>query len=272
MTIHYDLPSEDYFKIKAASNSVLKILKFQTPSHHMYREPEQHDTRAMQTGTALHCCVLEPDRFDNHYLVADCDDRRDALYRGLVKDVGDASRVLTRPEHRRVIGMRDSGWRNPQFRRYMESPGRTEVSVTTKDPVTGIEVKCRFDWLGDSLSALDVKKTQDASAELFRKAITNYGYYMQIPFYADVWFWETGERIDCTRDFPIAAFEEKAPHACVLHDLDDVALILGRKHYREALDTYARCLDSGVWPGYAYDRISNTVTDWAANELFEELE
>lgn len=270
MTIHYDLPSEDYFSYKAASNSALKLVR-RSPAHHKYREPAEHDTRAMEIGSAIHCAILEPERFDKYYLIAEADVRTAAEYRGLAKDVGGA-RVLTRPEHRRIKGMMESAYRNSEFRKYMEAGGRNEVSVFTKDPLTGVEVKCRFDRLGDSLWALDAKKCQDASPDDFRKSITNYGYYMQIPFYAAVWEWETGEKIDCSRDFPIVAFEEKAPHACVLHDLDEVALMLGRKHFREALDQYARCLDSGIWPGYSQERVMTSVTDWAANELFEELE
>jgi hypothetical protein len=46
-------------------------------------------------------------------------------------------------------------------------------------------------------------------------------------------------------------------------------MILGRKHYREALDSYARCMDSGVWPGYEDDSECTSVTSWAAMELEE---
>jgi len=265
-----NLPAEDYFRYAAASNSALKLVR-RSPAHMKYREPEEHDTRAKEIGSAIHMALLEPDLFAKHYLIAECDVRTAAEYRGLAKDAG-GNRVLTRPEHKRIIGMKESAYRNTEFRRYMEHQGRNELSVFSKDPLTGVEVKCRFDRLGDSLWALDAKKCQDASPADFCKSITNYGYYMQIPFYAAVWEWETGEKIDCSRDFPIVAFEEKAPHACVLHDLDEVALMLGRKHFREALDAYARCQDSGVWPGYQSDRVINSVTDWAARELFDEGE
>ena len=91
---------------------------------------------------------------------------------------------------------------------------------------------------------------------------------MQVAFYTAVWEWETGEKL---KSFPIAALEEKAPHGLVLHDLDEVALILGRKHFREALDSYARCLDSGVWPGYEDESELTSVTSWAAMELEDEV-
>lgn len=263
-----NLSHEEYLAIDAASNSALKLIR-QSPAHFKYREQEDYDTRAKQIGTAAHMAFLEPDRFSEHYYVVDCEDRRDAKYRGLAKDVG-GDRVLTLKEHNRLLGMQAAAYRNKRFRAYMERGGRNELSVVTTDPSTGVKIKCRFDRLGDSLWALDLKKCQDARGVEFSKAIGNYGYYMQIPFYAYVWEIETGEKIDCAGNFPLVAFEEKAPHGVVLHDLDEVALMLGRKHFREALDTYARCLDDNEWPGYEDESEMTSVSSWMANELFDD--
>ena len=262
MPILENLPAEEYFAIEAASNSGLKLIR-RSPAHFKYPEPVKRDSRAKEIGSAIHMALLEPEKFGKHYLVAESDDRVSAYYKGLAKDVG-GDRVLTRPEYRRILGMQESAYRNSRFRRYMERSGRNELSVTTIDPATGVPIKCRFDRLGDSLFACDVKKCQDARGNEFAKAITNYGYYMQIPFYQHVWKCETGEDL---REFPLIAIEEDSPHAVVVHDLDEVALELGKLHFRQALDTYARCLDSGTWPAYEEESEVTSVTSWAANEL-----
>ncbi len=266
MPIIADLPFDQYLAIEAASNSFLKDMR-RSPAHARYKEPEDYDTRAKEIGSAIHMALLEPERFHEHYLIADADDRRSAKYKGLAMDVGGA-RVLTISEHKRILGMQDSAYQNKRFARLMEAPGRNELSVVSKDPVTGVPVKCRFDRKGDGMWAMDLKKCQDARGSEFVKAITNYGYYMQVAFYTAVWEWETGEKLV---SFPIAALEEKAPHGLVLHDLDEVALILGRKHFREALDAYARCLDLGIWPGYEDESELTSVTSWAAMELEDEV-
>lgn len=265
MSIIENLSSADYFAYEAASNSALKLVR-QSPAHYKYREPEDYDTRAKQIGTALHMALLEPELFAKHYLVAQCDDRRDAKYKGLAKDAG-GDRVLTISEHRRLLSMQDSAYSLPRFKRMMNSHGRNELSVFSVDPETGVPVKCRFDRKLDGMSAFDIKKCQDARGSEFTRAISNYGYYQQVAFYQAVWKWETGEDIP---EFPLVAIEEKAPHGVVFHDLDEVALMLGRKHYREALETYARCLDSGIWPGYADESEVTSVTSWAANELMDD--
>lgn len=260
--IYENMPAEEYFAIEAASNSGLKLVR-RSPAHFKYREPGTGDTRAKQIGSAIHMALLEPEKFAKTYHVAEADDRVSAYYRGLAKDLGGAV-VLTRPENRRIIGMQDAAYRNKRFAAMMQAPGRNELSVVTTDPATGVLIKCRFDRKLDSLPALDIKKCQDARGNEFAKAITNYGYYMQIAFYRHVWKCETGEDIP---EFPLAALEEDSPHGFVLHDLDEVALELGRLHFREALDTYARCLDSGIWPAYEEESEVTSVTSWAANEL-----
>lgn len=265
MSIIENMPSADYFAIEAASNSGLKLV-MRSPAHFRYREPEDFDTRAKQIGTALHAALLEPEHFASHYLVAAVDDRRLAEYKGLAKDVG-GDRVLTMSEHRRILDMQESLYRNKRASKLMQSPGRRELSVFTKDPITGVDVKCRFDFKGDGMTAADLKKCQDARGSEFVKVISSYGYYMQVAFYIDMWKWETGETI---KEFPIIALEEKAPHGCICHDLDEVALMLGRKHYREALNTYAECLEKGVWPNYADDSEVTSVTSWMAEELFDD--
>jgi len=261
-----NLPAEDYFAIEAASNSGLKLIR-RSPAHFRFREPDSGDTRAKQIGSGLHMALLEPDLYAKTYHVAEADLRTDAFYRGMAKDLG-GSVVLTRPESRRMLGMQSAAYRNKRFAAYMKAPGRNELSVVATDPETGVKVKCRFDRMGDSIFALDVKKCQDARGVEFTKPITNYGYYMQVAFYSDVWFWATGERL---KEFPLFAIEEDSPHGTMFHDLDEIALELGRIHYREALNTYARCLESGAWPAYADESEVTSVTNWAANELLGDV-
>lgn len=265
MAIFEGMPEAEYFAIQAASNSGLKKV-LQSPAHFRYCEPGDDDTRGKEIGRAIHCAILEPDKFAARYVVADADKRTDARYRGLAADLG-GEFVLTRPEHKKLTGMQAAAYRNSKFANYMKLSGRNELSVLTTDPFTGVEVKCRFDRKGDGMWALDLKKCQDARQNEFMRAISNYGYYMQVAFYVEAWYWETGERMNASRDFPLVAIEENAPHGCVLHYLDDVALEVGRLQFRRALDLYARCLDKGEWPGYEDEEVINSVTPWVAEEL-----
>lgn len=270
MPIYENMPEAEYFAIEAASNSGLKKI-MRSPAHFRYPPPERGDKRNLEIGKAIHMALLEPGRFDAHYLVAESDDRKSAFYKGLAKDVG-GDRVLTRIEHANISGMRRSAYANRRFAKLMQMSGRNELSVTATDPETGAPVKCRFDRKGDGMWALDVKKCQDARQNEFMRTITAYGYHMQVAFYTDVWFWATGEKMNASGAFPLVAIEEDSPHGCILHDLDDVAVMVGRAQYREALNTYARCLEKGEWPAYEDESTINSVSPWLADQIFDTME
>lgn len=246
----------------AIGSTGLKLI-IRSPAHFRYQEPVEHDTRAKQLGTALHCAVLEPDRFAVDYLIAQCDDRRSSLYKGLAADVG-SDRVLTIAEHRRIIGQQKSAYRNSEARELLQYPGRYELTVRTKDPETGVDVQCRFDKKLDDLRAFDLKKTQDARPGPFGRHIDAYRYYLSVAFYMDVWFWETGERIT---DMPLLAIEEKSPHSCVVHRLPEDWIEQGRYEYRQALHSYAACLDRDEWPDYEEESCIAEMPDWRIREL-----
>ena len=267
MSIIENMPSADYFAVDAASNSGLKLLR-RSPAH--FKEGFKKSTPTMARGSARHMCIFEHDLFLSHYKIAKCDNRTRAEFKGLAKDVG-VDRVLPMGEFVTIMAARDAAMKNSRFMKMLEAPGRAELSVFTKDPVTGLDLKCRFDWKLDSLPAMDLKTTTDARPKAFKKIITDLEYDAGIAFYAFVWEIETGEKINCSRDFPLAALENDAPNCLIMHDLDEVALVRGRKLFRESLNTMAECVNSGVWPGYENESETTSITDWAANELMDEM-
>lgn len=262
-----NLSPKDYHGAPAIGSTGLKLI-IRSPAHFRYQEPVEHDTRAKQIGTALHCAILEPDRFLTEYHVAKCDDRRDAAYKGLAKDIG-GDRVLTLTEYRRIVNSQKSARANPAVCEMLDYPGRYELTVRTKCPETGVDVQCRFDKKLDDLRAFDLKKTQDARPGPFGRAIDNYGYHMSVAFYMDVWYWETGERIT---DMPLIAIEEKSPHAVVLHRLPDDWIQQGRYEYQQAIRIYADCLEKDEWPGYDEQECVAEMPGYRVYELENEQE
>lgn len=267
MTIIQSLSNADYHADEAIGSTGLKLI-IRSPAHFRYQEPVEHDTRAKQLGTALHCALLEPDRFLTHYLIANCDDRRDAQYKGLAKDVG-GDRVLTITEHRRIVSAQKSAYRNSEARELLEYPGRYELTVKATCPETGVKVKCRFDKKLDDFRALDVKKTQDAREDPFGRSIDNYMYYLSVAFYMDAWYWATGERIT---SMPLIAIEEKSPHAVMVHHLPEDWIQQGRYEYETALRIYADCLEKDEWPSYVNESCVAAMPDWRVRELEESVE
>lgn len=260
-----ELTNEQYHANSAISKSGLDLIA-RSPAHWFYQE-KREPTRAMIIGSALHAAILEPELFAEQYmLLRNVTDRRASEYKQAVAIHG-ADFVLTGTEADYVAGMQESVRCHPYLRALLEQPGRAELSVITKDPVTGVDVQCRYDWLTDALLPLDIKTTQDARPDAFARSVANYRYHVQAAFYSDVWEWETGERL---QRFEFAAIEKAMPHAIGIYRLDDEAIAEGRRLYREALNLYADCLERNEWPAYASDPQWLCLPAWAVEYQEEE--
>jgi exodeoxyribonuclease VIII len=222
----------------------------------------------MEIGSAIHCAILEPERYASDYKIVECDARTSAMYKAACKDRS-KDMVLTSAEGDGVSGMSAAIYSDPDALEILNAPGRNELSVFAKDPETGLIVKCRFDRLNNDLMAADIKKTQDAREDAFSRTVNTYLYHMQAAFYSDVFEWATGEQL---RGFDFIAVEERPPHACKVYGLDEEALMIGRAMYREALTVYAKCVDSGKWPAYSGGRKVIGLPGYAISQFEDELE
>lgn len=239
------MSNADYHAHESISKSGLDLIA-RSPAHFRFQE-KREPSRAMVIGSALHAAVLEPEVFASQYmLLRNVSARRASEYKQAVAVHG-ADFVLTGTEADYVAGMQETIRSHAYAGRVLSEPGRAELSVMTKDPVTGVAVRCRFDWLTSAGLAVDLKTTIDARPDAFARSVANYRYHVQAAFYADVWNWETGETL---QGFEFLAVEKSMPHALAVYRLDAEALSEGRRLYREALNMYADCLERDEWPGY----------------------
>ena len=263
-----DMPNEVYHAHESISKSGLDLI-LRSPAHYRFRERSE-PTRAMQLGTASHTAILEPARFTNEYaLLKEVKDRRASEYKQAVETHG-AERVLVAGEADAVVGMQESVLSNKLVMSWLCHGGQAELSVFALDPETGVTVRIRPDFLTPGGSILDLKTTTDARPDAFSKSILNYNYHMQAAFYMDVYKWATGESAD---SFRFIAVEKDLPHATMMYRLDDTALSEGRKLYRQALNTYADCLERDEWQDYdcGVDEVIG-LPDWEIRRIENELE
>lgn len=160
--------------------------------------------------------------------------------------------VLTADQWDQLHAMRDAVMAHPAASYLMNLPGKAEQSVYWIDPKTGVLCRCRPDYWTESNIIVDVKTCIDASPEAFAKSIYNWRYHVQDVMYCD------GVKI-ATGDEPKFVFLAVEKDACVINGeakgvavyvLDEESRAVGLKEYRQALNEYASCLESGKWPGY----------------------
>lgn len=241
-TLILNLSNADYHAAEGISKSGLDLIA-RSPAHYRYA-PRREPTPAMFLGTATHCAILEPERYASEYVILkDAPDRRSSVYKDAVKERG-AEFVLLQKEADQIAGMVEAVRANP-YAAALLSAGVAEASLFAKDPVTGVTVRARFDWLADR-RPVDLKTTADASDEAFGKSIWNYRYHVQDALYCDVYEWAFGEQ---PAPMEFLTVESEMPHGCTIHRIPHDFRMYARKLYRADLNRYAECLESGHWPG-----------------------
>ncbi|MDT0211211.1 PD-(D/E)XK nuclease-like domain-containing protein [Curtobacterium sp. BRD11] len=145
---------------------------------------------------------------------------------------------------RRVGGMADAVLAHPAARAIVEQQGNPEVSVIALDDATGVETRARFDWIDvEAGEATDLKTTStDASPDGFTRTVAQHGYDVQEAFY----------RRAIQRDirFRFLVVETEPPHLVGVHTLDIEWERMGQARVQRALELYAACTATGIWPGY----------------------
>ena len=178
------------------------------------------------------------------------------------KDAADTARAaglvpLLRKDFLIATRMRNAVRRHPIASRIL-SQGTAEVSFYWEDQLTGVTLRGRVDWLRDN-AIVDVKTTIDASPRGFAKQAANFGYHLQAPMYQDGIEALTGKRLP----FVFIAVEKEAPHLVGVYTLDGEALSVGAEKNRAAIDVYASCESSGVWPAWSDDVEELSLPRWA---------
>lgn len=231
-----------YFANKDAINaSLLKRISLKSLLHALAEEIEQ--TPAMLLGSAIHCAILEPERFSIEYAIAPKVDRRTKEGKSTWEafELANAGKsILTEDQGDTIKGMKESILSH-EIASMVLSGGEAEYSYYVKDDETGLQLKARPDYRNGS-ALIDLKTTSDASFEGFSKAIGGFGYHIQAAFYLDVF---NKSQSESYRDFFFVAIENKAPFALAIYRLDENHIEAGRVAYRAALRKYADFLSKG---------------------------
>lgn len=141
--------------------------------------------------------------------------------------------------------------------------GAAERSLYWPDPVTGVMLRCRPDWLPDSggrLIMVDLKSAESADPAAFSKAAANFGYAMQAPFYRSG---AIALDLDPDPAFVFIVVSKKPPYLVSVVELDAEAMAYGAARNRRAIDLYARCAETDTWPDWGTDVHLVSLPRWA---------
>lgn len=236
--------------------TVATALILETPAHAKQKHPRLMDgvyvprhTDAMDEGTALHQLLLGDDRVD----ILDYD----AFTTKEARAARDESRANGR------VPMKRKAWDEiallgdslkAQVAAFPVVPplfvdGMAEQTIMWDEP-SGIEMvgcRARLDWLRSDYATIDdLKKSRSAQSRRWQRAFWQLGYDIKAAFYIRA----VRAAFGVEPVFRWVAIEPEPPYALSVFVLSPQALTAAQAKVGVALDLWAECLRTGVWPAY----------------------
>lgn len=265
------ISNAEYRKKEGVSSSDLKKMMKSMASYKYYKDhPEDSDSEAFQFGRAYHKLMLEPDDFDNEFIVSPKFDRRTkegkAAYEEFLKSA-EGKEVISEDTYQKLLEMQVALYATPFVKLLIK--GEHEKSFFWKDEETGIPCKCRPDSFGqikDQYVCIDLKTTNDAETDKFMRDALKFGYDIQAYHYC--------QGLEATYKKPFKfifiAQEKTAPYLVNVLEADDYFMKSGEELTKELLNKYKTAVETDVWEGYMKesDGINSlSVPKWIADSL-----
>lgn len=246
------VPFAEYLQLPGLSISRLKEMK-RSGQHCEYFERHPKRSRPLTLGTAAHCKTLEPARFAGTYRIWNrrTESGRRAPRNGDVWDkfkaqaIADELEVLTDEEAALAQAIADAVRSSAPAMKYL---AQGEPEVTMQWEMQGRACRGRVDWLTKVKGKpvlVGLKTTRDCRMEKFGRQAAELEYPQQ-------WAWYFNGYQIITRVKPKIVeivVESTAPHAVAVYEIPDELLFKGEEEFGKALQAYAECLRTGVWPG-----------------------
>lgn len=287
----YFMSADDYHAdpcpVPSLSSSIAHTLCNDAPVRAWYKHPrlnpaavrEQEDRFVI--GTAAHSLVLEGN-FDRCRVIDGVDDYKTKAAQA-ARDEALAANLLPmlRKHFHQIVGMHQALRQQLDIHydgKHMLRDGEPEAVLIWIENVKGTEVWCRarLDYLRRDVKVpgIDDYKTTKGSAnpDQVAKNIATSSMLMQSTFYRRGALQALGDELP----FRFVVQECEPPYLLSVNAAGPSLEDLGRKQLAFALETWAACLELGVWPTYgtstAYASLPPWVEEqWLAKELREEV-
>lgn len=255
------ISNADYHAHPAVSKSGLDKIA-QSPAHYLaYLNGAERDTEAKIFGTAFHDFVLLPDTFAKQYTVLPDDfNARTKDGKALAAQIKAAGQTpLKTGQMADIKGMAAAIAAHPRAAALLQG-GQAEQSIFWTDGDTGIDCRCRPDYLHPSGIIVDLKTTADAAPAEFARSVANYRYHVQDAFYSEGYYQATGK---WPRGFVFIAVEKTAPYAVAVYSLDEEAKAYGRELWQRDLAALQNARQTEIWQAYNPEIQTLSLPAWA---------
>ena len=261
--IHLDLPEEEYnADTGSISKTGLWTLINRTPAHYRYA-PIRARKPALDKGSAVHLCILEPNLAAERVILGP-KDRRGNKWKEAIEAAPDNAYVLPQGDYDDVMSMAEVVRQHPIIKKLNSTTIMYESSAFWTDEKTGLQVRCRPDAFAPDVAIMaDLKSTGDASHWNWSRTAANMGYHVQEAAYTEGWGLAGGDPVDA---FVFICVETDAPFCTVVYEMDPAAVAEGSAVFHLALQRYKECLGKDEWPGYSTSVVPIDIPSYSYRE------
>lgn len=249
------ITGDDYHAAIGISSSQLKAMGV-SPAHYYgtYLDPDMPPKKRNPNfafGTMVHTMVLEPDTFDDDYIVTPVDtpDRRTKAGKEWwhqFEGEAQAKEIVKAENYQLAVNIRDAVFRHDAAAALLDADdAEMEISGWWKDPTTGQLLKYRPDCRTPR-AIVDLKTTAGSvDYDTVQRSIWNYNYHTSAAHYLDGDMQCRGSEHDT---FVLVFVSKEWPHEVGVYYLDADAIELGRRQNRAWLRQLHHCLETNRWP------------------------
>lgn len=261
------------------SSSGLRTLYYKSPAHFWCESSlnpdriEPSESEALVLGRAAHHLLLGEDDFSTLFIARPpkWDSwRTDAAKAWRAEQEAEGRTVLLPNTLEQIRGMARSLSAHPLIQAGILNGG-IEQSMVWRDKDTGIWKRSRPDAVpNDSGDFADLKSTMSVSDDAIMKTIADYGLHMQGALVCE----GAHDLLGCKdTTFSLVFVEKEPPYCCRVVTLRDEDLARGERQNAVAMRTFAKCLETGEWPGPGRaDAEYVSLPSWAQTRIDRQLE
>lgn len=227
-----------------------------------YTDHGQPPKREFDIGHAAHSLVLG---IGDPIVPVDAADWRTKAAKEAREEAHDNGEVpLLAAEYEQVQAMAAVLRDHPWVGRLLDPDhGVAEQSLFWRNGIFGVWQRARLDWLTGRY-VVDYKTVRSAEPAAVGRAMNEYGLHQQ-----GHWYLSGARALGMVGDdaqFLLVAQEKAPPYVVTVAQPDAYAMRAAADRNAKALDVYAACQESGVWPGYADDVVPLPLPGWAERE------
>lgn len=212
------------------------------------KDNPKEETDSMRLGSAIHCSILEPERFLSDYVCAPICDKRTKEGKLLWESFVENSKekiVLKNDEYNQVLGIQKSVLSSPKISHLLKS-GESEKTIFYE--FEGVKMKSRLDF-ANGRTIIDIKSSKSALPSSFARDAYNMDYDMQLFLYAFGYEQNFGVKPIVI----ILATEKDDEMDYCPYYIDDEWMESGMKKAKERIAKYKKSVDTGIYEGLPKD-------------------